>query len=120
MRCNKSIDTDNLSAADHFRRLAPGFFNGEKVFWFPATKHGWGWAPPTAWQGRWFLGIWIVTVVILSPLLHQRSGFQMFILFFLPMLALLLAVCFVKGERRGGANEPPDIEWTGLKYVLTS
>ena len=73
----------------------------EKVFWFPAKKHGWGWAPPTAWQGRWFLGAWIAAVVILSPLLHQRGGFQMFISFFLPMLAVLLVVCFVKGEPPG-------------------
>ena len=69
----------------------------ERVYWFPAKSRGWGWGPPVTWQGRLFLGLWVAIVIPSSPLLVQRS-FPLFLLFFVGMLAVLLAVCFAKGE----------------------
>ena len=70
----------------------------EKQIWFPAKKSGWGWGPPVTWQGWAFLIAWVAAVVVGSPLLHHRGGLPLFLVFFIPMLALLLLVCWLKGE----------------------
>ncbi|HOV59204.1 MAG TPA: hypothetical protein PLN91_15095 [Rhodanobacteraceae bacterium] len=71
---------------------------GKKHYWFPAKTSGWGWGPPVAWQGRAFLLSWVALVIVAGPLLHHRGGVWLFLLFFVPMLALLLLVCWLKGE----------------------
>jgi hypothetical protein len=70
----------------------------KNAFWFPAKKIGWGWGPPVTWQGWAFLVTWVAAVILLTPLLHHRGGMTAFLFFFLPMLGLLLLVCWLKGE----------------------
>lgn len=72
--------------------------------WFPAKKLGWGWGPPVTWQGWVFLIGWLAAVLVLSPLLHQQGGAMPFLLFLVPMVGLLLVVCWLKGE-------PPRWRW---------
>jgi hypothetical protein len=47
-------------------------------YWFPAKRYGWGWGPPTMWQGwvvtaLWFgalfLGLWMIGLRQ-SPVIH--------------------------------------------------
>jgi hypothetical protein len=66
-------------------------------YWFPAKRRGWGWGPPTAWQG-WvvllgILGGNIVAAVLLMPV--HVVGFLCFVL---ASSLLMLLICSVKGE----------------------
>ena len=66
-------------------------------YWFPAKRKGWGWGPPTGWQG-WvvLLGIMgsnIVAAVGLLP--HHAVGFLCFVV---ATSLLILLICSVKGE----------------------
>jgi len=73
-------------------------------YWFPAKRYGWGWGFPITWQG-WvvFIGFLVllgVGVLIFPP---SKSAFS-FIVYVCILSALLLAVCYAKGE-------PPRWRW---------
>jgi drug/metabolite transporter (DMT)-like permease len=76
----------------------------ERKYWFPAKRYGWGWGPPTTWQG------WVVLLVFLALicagvfLILPREGPAVFVVYSLVLTALLLAVCWLKGE-------PPRWRW---------
>jgi len=67
-------------------------------YWFPAKPSGFGWGPPTSWQGWAFLVGWIGVLLFGSPVLGSNtlSAFM----FFVGMTAVLMLVIFFKGERR--------------------
>ena len=66
--------------------------------WFPAKRYGWGWGPPVVWQGWVVLAVWIA--LLFAGLLWFSPMSRMFhTLFALGMGALLIAVCWAKGER---------------------
>jgi hypothetical protein len=77
-----------------------------RKYWFPAKRYGWGWGLPTAWQGWVFFVLWFVVMIAgavrLRPSLPTRPG--LYALFILVMLAVMLAVCYAKGE-------PPRWRW---------
>jgi hypothetical protein len=73
-------------------------------YWFPAKRYGWGWGPPSTWQG------WVVMVVsivlfgagfVLVPVARHTVGF---LLYNGVLVVLLIAVCYAKGE-------PPSWRW---------
>jgi hypothetical protein len=68
-----------------------------KSYWFPAKRQGWGWGPPSSTAGWIFLITWLAIDIGLSPFLATRD-FPLFIAFTISMIAILLAVCFLKGE----------------------
>ena len=72
-------------------------------YWFPAKRYGWGWGPPTAWQGWVVLMVWgIALAVALHRFLPlRRVTFATFIALW---TASLLAICYWKGE-------PPSWRW---------
>jgi hypothetical protein len=72
----------------------------ERTYWFPAKRKGWGWGPPTAWQG------WVVMALIAFlllggalKLLPGRSG--TFLAYSIFLCVVLAAVCWMKGEPAG-------------------
>ncbi len=76
----------------------------ERKYWFPSKRYGWGWGPPSSWQG------WVVVAVYFGLLgldallfLPDREHF-----YFLAsagiLCVLLVAVCWLKGE-------PPEWRW---------
>jgi hypothetical protein len=72
-------------------------------YWFPAKRYGWGWGPPTKWQGWAVLFIWFVAIAVAAIRLmpgHRAT----FLSFNLLMVVLLLLICYVKGE-------PPRWRW---------
>jgi hypothetical protein len=78
--------------------------NGE--YWFPAKRYGWGWGPPTAWQGWAVLGGYIAAISALPFLVPPDRqpvafGSAVFLL-----TAALILVCYAKGE-------PPRWRWGG-------
>jgi hypothetical protein len=66
-------------------------------YWFPAKRKGWGWGPPTGWQG-WvvLLGIMGSNIVAAVGLLPRHAvGFLCFVV---ATSLLILLICSVKGE----------------------
>jgi hypothetical protein len=76
-------------------------------YWFPAKRRGWGWGPPTAWQGWLVLAVFALLVIAGAVLLLPRQGAGVFIGFTLLLCLVLVAVCWVKGESPTGHGRRP-------------
>jgi uncharacterized membrane protein YhaH (DUF805 family) len=72
-------------------------------YWFHAKRYGWGWGLPATWQGWIVLILWIAIVTAGSAWLAPQS-LLLFYLFLAVMCAVLLSLCFAKGE-------PPRWRW---------
>lgn len=69
----------------------------QNQYWFPAKRRGWGWGPPTVWQG-WavLIGILVANIAAAAELLPLHVvGFLCFVL---ATVILVLLICWVKGE----------------------
>lgn len=69
----------------------------EKKIWFPAKRYGWGWGPPTCWQGWAVLLLWVAMVFASTLLLGRHPVWQVVCL--CGLILLLMLVCFWKGEK---------------------
>jgi len=72
-------------------------------YWFPAKRYGWGWGPPTAWQG------WVVLIAggaleLAAALRWMPREPALFGLGTLIVVLATLAICYLKGE-------PPAWRW---------
>lgn len=73
-------------------------------YWFRAKRYGWGWGLPSSWQG------WVVMLVYLALsgagmlVLGLSQKIALFVVYQLGLAAVLLAICFKKGE-------PPGSRW---------
>lgn len=73
--------------------------SSEKQYWFPAKRYGWGWGLPITWQG------WVVFVGYIGALLAgacfvlPTCGVPMFATCAAVLTSVLIAICWVKGER---------------------
>ena len=73
-------------------------------YWFPAKRYGWGWGFPTAWQG-WVVVIgFVVLLVVGTVIFPPRKNVLSFIVCVGVLIALLVAICYAKGE-------PPTWHW---------
>jgi hypothetical protein len=79
-----------------------------KQFWFPAKQYGWGWGPPTVWQGWVVIAIFVLALLGGAVLLLPSFGPVAFIIYSALLCVLLVAVCWAKGE-------PPSWRWGGGK-----
>jgi hypothetical protein len=70
----------------------------EMDYWFPAKRSGFGWGPPTKWQGWLFLFGWIFVLAGGT----RSLGYESFrsLVFFGGMIAVMLLVISFKGEPR--------------------
>jgi asparagine N-glycosylation enzyme membrane subunit Stt3 len=73
-------------------------------YWFPAKRYGWGWGLPCSWQGWVVFAIYLLAMVVMTPLINARAGTNDALLFAAGMTALLLFVVYKKGE-------PPGWRW---------
>lgn len=83
----------------------------EHSWWFPAKTSGYGWGPPTRWQG-WAVLIAIFALLGASAvwLLPQHRQVE-FVASAVGLCVLLVLVCWWKGEKPGsrwGSSEPSD------------
>jgi hypothetical protein len=78
-----------------------------KKFWFPAKRYGWGWGPPSRWQGWAVLGAFVLLLALGSVLLPPVQKPWLFGAYTLVLCLILLAICYAKGE-------PPRWRW-GVK-----
>jgi hypothetical protein len=75
----------------------------DRQYWFPAKRYGWGWGPPTKWQGWVVLVVWIAALMAGSVIFRTGHlvGFRGFVVV---MALLLVLICYWKGE-------PPRWRW---------
>ena len=71
----------------------------EKNYWFPAKRYGWGWGMPIAWQGWVVMGAFFCLLIAGGVALLPRYGPPTYLAYTILLCALLVAVCWVKGER---------------------
>ena len=66
-------------------------------YWFPAKRRGWGWGPPSVWQG-WAVLIAILGANIVAAVALMPGHVVGFLCFVLATVLLMLLICSVKGE----------------------
>jgi len=76
----------------------------EPPYWFPAKRYGWGWGLPMTWQGWLVLAIFGALVVAGTFLFPPRQAAAPYLVYIGVLSALLIAVCWLKGE-------PPRWRW---------
>ena len=74
------------------------------TYWFPRKRYGWGWGPPTTWQG-WvvivaYLVLLMAAIVFVPPGRHMGAFFMTLAV----LTVALLVICKAKGE-------PPRWQW---------
>lgn len=77
-------------------------------YWFPAKRYGWGWGPPRVWQGWVVLAVFFGLLVIGTVTVLPAKGPHVFLVYTAFLCAVLIAVCWIKGER-------PRWRWGGDK-----
>lgn len=76
----------------------------QRPYWFAAKRYGWGWGPPTCWQG-WTVVAAFVVLLAAGALIFPPSRLPgSFLLYVTALSAALMAVCWLKGE-------PPRWRW---------
>ena len=71
----------------------------EPTFWFPAKRFGWGWGPPTVWQGWAVLAVFAAMVLVGAAVLLPDHGAPAFVGYVVLLCVLLVGICWLKGER---------------------
>ncbi len=71
---------------------------GERNYWFPAKRIGWGWGLPTVWQGWAALGVCLGLVAIGSAVVLPTYGNNAFLIYTGMVVLMLLVICLLKGE----------------------
>jgi len=75
-------------------------------YWFPAKRYGWGWGPPTTWQGWVVLAIYLIIIVLVSYFIPPDHHPVVFAAGLMISTALFVLICWRKGE-------PPRWRWGG-------
>jgi len=71
--------------------------NDGKRYWFPAKRIGWGWGPPSTWQGWVVLATFFVSLAVSARrLLPLNPG--RFALVAALTTGVLIIICYVTGE----------------------
>jgi hypothetical protein len=75
-------------------------------YWFPAKRYGWGWGPPTTWQGWAVLVAFIILVIAGAVVFPPHRATAAFVGYVVILCIALTGVCWWKGE-------PPRWRWGG-------
>jgi hypothetical protein len=73
----------------------------DQKYWFAAKRYGWGWGLPIAWQGWVVLGAFIVLMIAGSFIFPPYQHKLLYLGYLAVLIALLIRVCYVKGEPLG-------------------
>ncbi|TCV96386.1 hypothetical protein EC912_102737 [Luteibacter rhizovicinus] len=78
--------------------------SGEKDYWFPAKKYGWGWGIPTRWQGWFVIAAYVVSFALIKWFFPPGIHTGEFVAGIFVASGIFVAVCWLKGE-------PPKWRW---------
>ena len=93
----------NPTASAMFKSYLSYLSDNPKGYWFKARLYGWGWTP-VKWQGWLVVVAYISSLVLLSSRTDSNSHlsadtfFELIVPFIL-LTAMLIAICFWKGEK---------------------
>ena len=73
-------------------------------YWFPAKRIGWGWGPPTVWQGWAVMALFAVLLLLGAIRLLPSRGPGVFVAYSAALCVLLMIVCWIKGEPPSGSS----------------
>ncbi len=94
-----------------FQNYVAYFKDNPQGYWFKAKLYGWGWTP-VKWQGWIVIALYVGVLFLLSRGITPEQSFQeLLVPFFIPFLAataLLIAVCYIKGEKPRWQWGPPE------------
>ena len=74
-------------------------------YWFPAKRYGWGWGPPSVWQGWVVIAVFAALALVGAITVLSTHGSLIFIAYTMLLCLGLVAVCWLKGE-------PPSWRWS--------
>jgi hypothetical protein len=77
--------------------------NDDGKYWFPAKRYGWGWGPPTKWQG-WAVLLGSLVAMGFAAWVLMPIHLVAFLSVVMLITVLLLLICYAKGE-------PPAWRW---------
>lgn len=86
------------------RKASPSRPSQAPRYWFPAKRFGWGWGPPSSPEGWIVLAGFILLALAGIVWFDPRQEWRELLAYFIALQALLLLVCFWKGE-------PPRWRW---------
>ena len=69
--------------------------------WFPAKPNGLGWGLPIAWQGWVVLGAYFILLLGGIVWLMLTERIDCYLLYVFTITAILILICYIKGERLG-------------------
>lgn len=78
--------------------------NTPSKYWFPAKQYGWGWGPPSAWQGWVVLAAFAILLAVGFMVFPHSANAVTFLLYTLVLTVVLVGICYAKGE-------PPTWRW---------
>ena len=67
-------------------------------YWFPAKRYGWGWGPPSAWQGWGVLVAFFALLAAGAMVLLPSPRIGAFLAWSILLVVILLIICLAKGE----------------------
>lgn len=73
-------------------------------YWFPAKRYGWGWGPPSTWQGWVVFVAYIALMVVAAWMVPPERSVAGFIAAVSGLSLAVIAICWWKGE-------PPRWRW---------
>jgi hypothetical protein len=73
--------------------------DSEKTFWFPAKRYGWGWGPPTRWQGWVVLTLYVLLLALNAMIFLPSDNIAAFLGCAVALTIALMIVCWFTGER---------------------
>jgi hypothetical protein len=71
--------------------------SNKRRYWFRAKRYGWGWGLPSAWEGWAFFITWLLVFSFAVRYASPRRS-PVHLVFAVAMVALLVLVCYWKGE----------------------
>jgi len=78
--------------------------NSDHRYWFAAKRYGWGWGPPTTWQGWVVMIVWLGVLLAGIRAIGLRGHPVAHVAFVITMCGVLVLICYWKGE-------PPRWRW---------
>ena len=78
--------------------------NTPPKYWFPAKQYGWGWGPPSGWQGWVVLAVFAVLLAASAIVFPPKANAIAFLVCTLGLTVALVGICYAKGE-------PPSWRW---------
>lgn len=69
------------------------------TFWFPAKRYGWGWGPPTRWQGWVVMGVYVLLLALSAAVFLPHDNAVAFLACAAALTVALVIACWLKGER---------------------